>query len=85
MALPDRLTDRKVVWRALVDASEMAESMIDAYEKMPDDPVVRDMQRLLKAYDRVALKFFGKTVTQAKADQLKGAKFVSIYKLQCDS
>ena len=72
----ERLTDRRVVWLALMGAYQQADSMCDAYGRDQSNEIVEMNIRFMKAFDRVAVKYYGKSITDAMNDPLKGQKYV---------
>jgi hypothetical protein len=71
------------MWRALVDAYQWSESVTDAYSNMPDDdPVLAEEKRFREALERVAKRYFGKTIKAEMNAPFKGTKLVSIQELR---
>lgn len=79
--MSERMTDRRVMWCALVDAANYAETVIDAYAHCMDDPEVTAQRERIVAYNRVAKKYFGRTISEAVNEPFKGAKVVPIWRL----
>ena len=76
-----RLTDRQVVWSALVHAYDYADSLSDAYRHDPDEKVVQEQRRLMAAYERVAQKYYGRGIKETVNKPFKGARVVSIQEI----
>jgi hypothetical protein len=79
--MSERMTDRRVMWCALVDAANYAETVIDAYAHCMDDPQVVIQRERIAAYNRVAKKYFGTTISEAVNEPFKGAKLMPLWQL----
>lgn len=69
----DRLSDRAVVWSALVHAHDYAEMVSESYNHDNSHATVVQHRKMMAAYDRVALKYFGATVSGLRNAQLTKA------------
>lgn len=76
--MSERLTDRRLIWRALVDAHAWADSLIDSYHRDDAAPQVIEQKRLMAGYERLAKKHYGQGIAETLNAPFKGAKLVPI-------
>lgn len=61
-----RLSDRALIWRALNEAFENVDGLIDAHSHMKDSPVVAQAEDFLRQVDDYAMRKYGRTISEAR-------------------
>jgi hypothetical protein len=63
-----RMTDKALIWRALNEAWENVDGLIDAHGHMSDSPVVADGKAFLARIDDYAMRKFGRSVSAGRRE-----------------
>lgn len=76
-----RITDRQAILSALYIAYDSELTLCEAYGNNKEEKAVKDATRRMAAFDRVAQRYYGRSITGLKSDDFKHVKTISVGKM----